>query len=546
MKIVSFILVCICAFFTVSSASARVQKTMSQAELFIVSSGNQKLQKSGTPQLLELLHGKTAKAVEFQSTYSTLSRPQQDAYVDSQEGHFRVHYDTSGSNAPNLTDANVNGIPDFVDSTLVYLEYAYSAIIALAYGSPKSDVSRGGSAAIDIYLQDLASLRYYGYTSPDTGLLSIDSAYMVLDNNYTDSIYSTKGYSALRVTSAHELFHVFHYSYYGADDAVWWMEQSATWMEDHVWDDVNDYLNYLSAFLTDRESSLDYFSGMNSYAYGASLFAFMLAKKYNPIVLQSIWSSFKDNQSGSIELLRTIVPNGLPQALCDLGVWSYFTGSRSNSSAFFKDSPLITTLVSMSDTLTAIPAVDSLSFRRYTFKYVEITPATGFSASDSLAFDFIDRTGNSWKKQLILYNSPDDYLIKTIDENHYLLTPDRSFKKAVLVIANASSSGTGRLVYSLQHTTGTEDTITAFSLKQNYPNPFNKETTIIFAVPVTSPVKLRVFNIMGQMVRLLVDGTYEKGTHTISFDASKLSSGMYFARLESGSTILTRKMMYLK
>ena len=160
MKPISFILVCICFLFTVSSVSARA---LSQTELFIAGSGNLELQKSGTPRLFELLHGKTAKAVEFQSTYSTLSRPQNDAYIDSEEGHFRVHYDTSGSDAPDLTDSNGNGVPDYVDSTLVYLEYAYSAIIGMAYDAPKSDVNRGGSAAIDIYLQDLSVMKYYGY-----------------------------------------------------------------------------------------------------------------------------------------------------------------------------------------------------------------------------------------------------------------------------------------------------------------------------------------------------------------------------------------------
>ena len=164
-----------------------------------------------------------------------------------------------------------------------------------------------------------------GTTSPDTGLLSSDSAYMVLDNNFTDKIYSTKGYSALRVTSAHELFHVFHYSYYAGDNVVWWMEQSAVWMEDYVWDDVNDYLSYLGLFLNDRETSLD--NSSTSYMYGASLFAFMLAKKYGTSILQSMWTSCKSNQSGNIEQLNSIVPNGLSQALSDLGVWSYFTGA---------------------------------------------------------------------------------------------------------------------------------------------------------------------------------------------------------------------------
>lgn len=542
------LLVLVFALLVVPNASARLLKAMNQAELFTRHSENRALEKSGTPRLFTLLHEKTASSTEFQAAYSDLGRPQLERQADSVEGHFRVHYNTTGSDAPDQTDADGNGTPDFVDSTLVDLEYAWNIIMGLGYGRPRSDLGRGGSDAVDVYLQDLSVPQFYGYTSPDTGIMGMDSAYMVLDNNYTDRIYTTKGMPALRVTSAHELFHVFHYSYYGAEEAVWWMEHTAVWMEDYAWDDVNDYLSYLNAFLNDRDSPLDYYSTSynSTYMYGASLFAFMLAKKHGPGVLRSIWSTIRDHQSGNIDQFNAIIPGGLSQALSDLGVWTYFTGSRANSGAFFKDSPLIRGSVTMSDTLAMIPAADSLSCRPRTFKYVEIAPPAGLSAGDSLNIDFTDRTGSLWKKQLILYNTGDDYLVQPIDGARYLLTVDRHFNKAVLVISNASPAGTGRLVYTLRHASGSEEIVAAFSLEQNHPNPFNKETTIRFTVPDTSPVKLRIYNIQGQMVRVLVDDIRERGTHSVVFNASDLSSGIYFARFESAGTVLTRKMMFLK
>jgi len=72
-----------------------------------------------------------------------------------------------------------------------------------------------------------------------------------------------------------------------------------------------------------------------------------------------------------------------------------------------------------------------------------------------------------------------------------------------------------------------------FRLSQNYPNPFNPETIISFTIPVTSRVKLDVFNVLGEKVAMLLDAEVEAGFNEISFDGGKLTSGVYFYVLES-------------
>lgn len=85
-----------------------------------------------------------------------------------------------------------------------------------------------------------------------------------------------------------------------------------------------------------------------------------------------------------------------------------------------------------------------------------------------------------------------------------------------------------------------------FKLEQNYPNPFNPTTTIQFAVPSVSDVKLEVFNILGQKVASLVNRRMEAGVHTVNFNATNLSSGVYFYRLQAGNFVQTKKMMLVK
>jgi len=86
----------------------------------------------------------------------------------------------------------------------------------------------------------------------------------------------------------------------------------------------------------------------------------------------------------------------------------------------------------------------------------------------------------------------------------------------------------------------------SFSLSQNYPNPFNPSTKIDFSIPAGSLVQLKVYNVLGQEVATLVNETMKSGSHTVTFDASKLASGVYLYKITAGSFVSTRKMVLLK
>ncbi len=86
-----------------------------------------------------------------------------------------------------------------------------------------------------------------------------------------------------------------------------------------------------------------------------------------------------------------------------------------------------------------------------------------------------------------------------------------------------------------------------YMLLRNYPNPFNPSTKIEFSVPTNSEAHLRVFNMLGQEVAMLFSGMIKGGErYTVTFDGSKLVSGLYFSRLESGGSVKASKMMLLK
>ncbi|AXI99957.1 Por secretion system C-terminal sorting domain-containing protein [Cyclonatronum proteinivorum] len=98
----------------------------------------------------------------------------------------------------------------------------------------------------------------------------------------------------------------------------------------------------------------------------------------------------------------------------------------------------------------------------------------------------------------------------------------------------------------LNHEDSTVELPKVLTLMQNYPNPFNPSTQIEFGLPQGSDVRLEIFNISGQRVAQLVNGYREAGWHSISFDASNLSSGLYLYRIQAGNFSETKKMMLVK
>jgi len=90
-----------------------------------------------------------------------------------------------------------------------------------------------------------------------------------------------------------------------------------------------------------------------------------------------------------------------------------------------------------------------------------------------------------------------------------------------------------------------------FGLAQNYPNPFNPETTIEYQVPQTAPVRMMVYNILGQQIRTLIDEVRDAGQHRVIWDGRDdagrpVASGVYFCQMTAGSYRQTRKMTLLK
>ena len=114
------------------------------------------------------------------------------------------------------------------------------------------------------------------------------------------------------------------------------------------------------------------------------------------------------------------------------------------------------------------------------------------------------------------------------------------------------SSGNFTIIYVPVGVQEIEEIATDFRLEQNYPNPFNPSTTIKYAVPVQSQVKILIFNSIGESIVELVNRSQSAGTYTVTWNAENVSSGIYFYSIEAipsdGSDLFreVKKMILLK
>jgi photosystem II stability/assembly factor-like uncharacterized protein len=104
----------------------------------------------------------------------------------------------------------------------------------------------------------------------------------------------------------------------------------------------------------------------------------------------------------------------------------------------------------------------------------------------------------------------------------------------------------GAVSTSIEFPNGAAELPGAIRLNQNYPNPFNPSTVINFELNSTGEVLLQVFDLLGREVATLVNSRVTAGSHSVNFDASRLSSGVYVYRLQAGNQVMSRKMVLLK
>jgi hypothetical protein len=216
-----------------------------------------------------------------------------------------VHYVTTGKHLVT---------PDYVDMVVAEMQRVWNREVErFGFREPKGDLSsdnNGGNKKIDFYLAQIGDRSLYGYCTTDdpnvnraingTYKFSDMSAYCVLDNDYSAAEYPAQTpLKNLQVTGAHEFFHAVQFAYDFFED-LWILESTAVWIEDEVFDDINDNLQFLnpsSAMRTPRVP-LDFGDPTTGFPYGNFIFWRYASERFGRKVVKQVWNKADGAKGG--------------------------------------------------------------------------------------------------------------------------------------------------------------------------------------------------------------------------------------------------------
>lgn len=220
--------------------------------------------------------------------------------------NFCIHYVTSTTDAPPGTDANANSVPDYVETMATEFENVFTTENSgFGYNAPPADGAKGGNSKFDVYIKDIdgGTTKLYGFASPedDSGLASAClttstgcTSWMGMDNDYANICAgqaSSCQTNSIKVTAAHEYFHAVQFGYF-VNQPGWLAESTASWMEDEVYDTINDNYQYKDMFVT-PEQSLDLVQGdgASDNGYRDWFFQRFISEKYGRNNIKKIFES---------------------------------------------------------------------------------------------------------------------------------------------------------------------------------------------------------------------------------------------------------------
>jgi hypothetical protein len=318
--------------------------------------------KCGTPVAVAIF-GLKSRGLYEETLEALQERP--DYLPDTLGGeNILVHYASTGIHAPyqGYGDINpANGITDYIDSVLAHFEHVWDYEVgSLGYNTPPTDFGGGGDNRYDVYVENLGA-GFYGFTTPEDIVDEYRAySFITIENDFAGTYYNDNPVDGMKVTAAHEFFHAIQFGYdafeYDFDDPddwmtykPWWLEASAVWMEDVVYDDINDYIAYLPFFYGYSWMGL----GTFSYNYGD-------ARAYHPYA-SCVWPIYMTEKHG-VEIMREIWEgcgaralynaldatndallsqgSSLSAGFMEFSVWNFHTGDFADPDNFFSEGNL--------------------------------------------------------------------------------------------------------------------------------------------------------------------------------------------------------------
>ena len=210
---------------------------------------------------------------------------------------------------------------------------------------------------------------------------------------------------AAKATAAHEFHHCIQFAYDG-NEASWFMELDATYMEDIVFDQVNDNYNYLSSYMDDPQISL---MDQTIHMYASFVWGIYMAERFDTTLMRACWNGarYKSVYDAMSDSLVAMTGYTQDSAFAEFAVWNYFTGSRDLGQHYLEGSFYPAMTVDRQHTIYPTNNQTSpVSPQGYAACYVEFYPT---AATGKLRVTFDGGNAVEWGAYLIKFTTPTTY-----------------------------------------------------------------------------------------------------------------------------------------
>lgn len=214
------------------------------------------------------------------------------------DANFCVHWAQSNPAAPSDADSQPNGIPDYIEEVAEAAATSYAVENgtlgwrdAVPDGTIGARKGRGGEGQVDVYVTNL-DRGLFGYATPDfLERGRTRAAYLVIDNDFKG--FGGSPLELMRATIAHEYNHILQFAYDTFQD-LWMFESTATYMEEKVFPEIDDYLNFLPSFASGSIKPMATESRRDSKVYGSAVWNHWLSSRYGDGVVREAWEVSPD------------------------------------------------------------------------------------------------------------------------------------------------------------------------------------------------------------------------------------------------------------
>ena len=494
-------------------------------------------------------------------------RPDLTHYYDTL--HFKIHYETEGEYAVYHADEDIappDGVPDYINRMGEFLEQSWSVYIDQSdFDIPPPDDGLGGDNRYDIYVMDIAGLTVPDYPSDYYPERIAYTAFSYIGNDLRNAHHPDDPYPFLKATCAHEFFHAIQMAYrVGLDDpSLWWIELTANWGEERVFDDLNEVYYYLPDYYLKINRSI-YRTG-GSHMYGAWVWAEYLSQNYDVDFVKKVFEKLihLDNSLDAIKAAFDFSQPEFDLEFTRYGIWNFFTFYNAQP-GFFEEAYDFPATVPLARVHYYYPTnwVDSPQrVENLGLAYIYFANP-GYNKSD-LRIDFrADEVYPIGVGLAAIYSGGQvevsQYNLEPGEQTQLWVRQFNHCRGALMCVdwryQHSDSDDSAGYSYNAELDTlmtgiASDDTNQPrqFELKGNFPNPFNLSSNIIFywnSRPVD--YKISIYDIKGALVRQLT-GLAAAGENTVTWKADpETASGLYLYKLTVGDESAGGRMMLLK